>query len=55
MAYTGIGATSNTTWALFKEQVDDTIIKALQPKIIYPLIKYWVSIIVKMDIIQMIV
>lgn len=29
---------SNTTWALFKEQVDDTIIKALQPKIIYPLL-----------------
>lgn len=38
MAYTGIGATSATTWALFKEQVDDTIIKALQPKIIYPLL-----------------
>ena len=37
MAYTGTGATSNTTWALFKEQVDDTVIKALQPKIIYPL------------------
>jgi len=37
MAYTGVGATSNATWALFKEQVDDTIIKALQPKIIYPL------------------
>jgi hypothetical protein len=34
----GIGASSNATWALFKEQVDDTIIKALQPKIIYPLI-----------------
>jgi hypothetical protein len=29
---------SATTWALFKEQVDDTIIKALQPKIIYPLL-----------------
>ena len=29
---------STTTWALFKEQVDDTIIKALQPKIIYPLL-----------------
>jgi hypothetical protein len=38
MAYTGIGASSATTWALFKEQVDDTIIKALQPKIIYPLL-----------------
>ena len=38
MAYTGIGATSATTWALFKEQVDDTIVKALQPKIIYPLL-----------------
>lgn len=38
MAYSGTGATSNTTWALFKEQVDDTIIKALQPKIIYPLL-----------------
>ena len=31
-------ASSGTTWALFKEQVDDTIIKALQPKIIYPLL-----------------
>lgn len=38
MAYSGIGATSATTWALFKEQVDDTIVKALQPKIIYPLL-----------------
>lgn len=38
MAYTGVGATSNSTWALFKEQVDDTIVKALQPKIIYPLL-----------------
>jgi len=38
MAYGGIGATSATTWALFKEQVDDTIVKALQPKIIYPLL-----------------
>jgi len=38
MAYTGIGASSNSTWALFKEQVDDTIVKALQPKIIYPLL-----------------
>lgn len=38
MAYTGIGASSATTWALFKEQVDDTIVKALQPKIIYPLL-----------------
>lgn len=38
MAYTGIGATSASTWALFKEQVDDTIIKALQPKILYPLL-----------------
>jgi len=38
MAYGGIGATSASTWALFKEQVDDTIIKALQPKIIYPLL-----------------
>lgn len=38
MAYSGIGASSNTTWALFKEQVDDTIVKALQPKIIYPLL-----------------
>ena len=38
MAYGGIGATSSSTWALFKEQVDDTIVKALQPKIIYPLL-----------------
>lgn len=38
MAYSGIAASSATTWALFKEQVDDTIIKALQPKIIYPLL-----------------
>jgi len=37
MAYGGIAASSASTWALFKEQVDDTIIKALQPKIIYPL------------------
>ena len=33
-----IAASSASTWALFKEQVDDTIIKALQPKIIYPLL-----------------
>jgi len=38
MAYTGVASSSNTTWALFKEQVDDTIVKALQPKIIYPLL-----------------
>lgn len=38
MAYSGIAASSNSSWALFKEQVDDTIIKALQPKIIYPLL-----------------
>lgn len=38
MAYAGVGSTSASTWALFKEQVDDTIIKALQPKIIYPLL-----------------
>lgn len=38
MAYSGVGASSATTWALFKEQVDDTIIKALQPKIVYPLL-----------------
>jgi len=38
MAYTGVGSSSNSTWALFKEQVDDTIVKALQPKIIYPLL-----------------
>lgn len=38
MAYAGIAASSASTWALFKEQVDDTIIKALQPKIIYPLL-----------------
>ncbi len=38
MAYSGIAASSNSTWALFKEQVDDTIVKALQPKIIYPLL-----------------
>ncbi len=38
MAYSGVGASSATTWALFKEQVDDTIIKALQPKILYPLL-----------------
>lgn len=32
-------ATSSAiSWALFKEQVDDAIIKALQPKIIYPLL-----------------
>jgi HK97 family phage major capsid protein len=37
MAYAGVGATSAQSWALFKEQVDDTIIKALQPKIVYPL------------------
>ena len=30
-------ATSGANWSLFKEQVDDTIIKALQPKIVYPL------------------
>lgn len=33
-----VPGTSNTSWALFKEQVDDTVIKALQPKIIYPLL-----------------
>jgi len=33
-----VPASSAQSWALFKEQVDDTIIKALQPKIIYPLI-----------------
>lgn len=38
MAYAGVGATSASSWALFKEQVDDTIVKALQPKIIYPLL-----------------
>lgn len=38
MAYTGIAASGANSWALFKEQVDDTIIKALQPKIIYPLL-----------------
>jgi hypothetical protein len=38
MAYSGIAASSASTWALFKEQVDDTIIKALQPKILYPLL-----------------
>src|SRR6056297_2134866 len=38
MAYSGIAASSSSTWALFKEQVDDTIVKALQPKIIYPLL-----------------
>ena len=38
MAYTGVASSSSSTWALFKEQVDDTIIKALQPKIIYPLL-----------------
>jgi hypothetical protein len=38
MAYTGVASTSAATWALFKEQVDDTIVKALQPKIIYPLL-----------------
>jgi len=38
MAYSGIAASSATTWALFKEQVDDTIVKALQPKILYPLL-----------------
>lgn len=38
MAYAGIASSSASTWALFKEQVDDTIVKALQPKIIYPLL-----------------
>lgn len=38
MAYSGITSSSISSWALFKEQVDDTIIKALQPKIIYPLL-----------------
>lgn len=38
MAYTGVSGSSASAWALFKEQVDDTIIKALQPKIIYPLL-----------------
>lgn len=33
-----VGATSAKGWALFKEQVDDTIIKAVQPKIVYPII-----------------
>lgn len=33
-----VAASSAQSWALFKEQVDDTIIKALQPKIIYPLV-----------------
>ena len=38
MAYAGVASSSVSTWALFKEQVDDTIVKALQPKIIYPLL-----------------
>jgi hypothetical protein len=33
-----IAASSAQSWALFKEQVDDTIIKSLQPKIIYPIL-----------------
>jgi len=33
-----VANSSAQTWALFKEQVDDTIIKALQPKILYPLL-----------------
>lgn len=33
-----VASSSAQSWALFKEQVDDTIIKALQPKIIYPLL-----------------
>jgi len=33
-----IASSSAQSWALFKEQVDDTIIKALQPKIIYPIL-----------------
>jgi len=33
-----VASSSASSWALFKEQVDDTIIKALQPKIIYPLL-----------------
>jgi len=33
-----VASSSGTSWALFKEQVDDTIVKALQPKIIYPLL-----------------
>lgn len=33
-----VAASSASTWALFKEQVDDTIVKALQPKILYPLL-----------------
>jgi hypothetical protein len=32
-----VASSSAQSWALFKEQVDDTIIKALQPKIIYPI------------------
>jgi hypothetical protein len=32
-----VASSSASSWALFKEQVDDTIIKALQPKIIYPI------------------
>jgi hypothetical protein len=38
MAYAGVGSSSSQSWALFKEQVDDTIVKALQPKIVYPLL-----------------
>lgn len=33
-----VASSSAQSWALFKEQVDDTIIKALQPKIIYPIL-----------------
>jgi len=33
-----VAAASAQSWALFKEQVDDTIIKALQPKIVYPIL-----------------
>ena len=33
-----VASSSAQTWAMFKEQVDDTLIKALQPRIIYNLI-----------------
>jgi len=33
-----VDSSSASTWALFKEQVDDTLYKALEPKIVYPIV-----------------
>ena len=35
---TVVTGSSASTWALFKEQVDDTLYKALEPKIVYPIV-----------------